>query len=208
MSTRHSGRPREPNDVYTTPAWCVDALIPHLPARLHVWEPACGPARSIVYALTAKGYTVSSSDISIGVDFLKTEAAPHGVTAIVTNPPYTRPMPQRFIEHSLMLMKPVGGMVAMLLRSAYGHAKTRQHLFRECPVFACKIELTARVRWYPIGPGSDDDPSTDHCWHVWDWRHRGPAELHFEPAQAGAETGEFCHTFCHTRFLPRHTTPP
>ena len=64
------------------------------------------------------------------------------VQAIITNPPYA--LAQNFIEHALELMKP-DGIVAMLLRTDFDHAKTRQHLFGGCDQFAKKVVLTKRI---------------------------------------------------------------
>jgi hypothetical protein len=50
------------------------------------------------------------------------------------NPPYISAT--LFIEHALRLMSG-GGKVAMLLRTDFDHAKTRRHLFSDCPAFAC-----------------------------------------------------------------------
>jgi len=44
--------------------------------------------------------------------------------------------------------------VAMLLRTDFDHAKTRWHLFSDCPAFACKIVLTKRIRWIENSTGS------------------------------------------------------
>ena len=116
---------------------------------------------------------VLATDIATGQDFLLAKAEP--VQAIITNPPYA--LAQRFIEHALELMKP-DGIVAMLLRTDFDHAKTRQHLFGGCDQFAKKVVLTKRIRRFEDSTGS---PSFNHCWMIWDWKHRGPPTLAYGP---------------------------
>jgi hypothetical protein len=120
LSQRNSGYERKPRDEYNTPAWVTRALLPHLPSGLTVWEPACGSG-GMAEELRLGGHTVHATDIVSGCDFLAAEGV---ADAIVTNPPYG--LAQRFIEHALRLSQRY---VAMLLRTDYDHARTRQHLF-------------------------------------------------------------------------------
>jgi hypothetical protein len=64
--------------------------------------------------------------------------------------------------------------VAMLLRTDFDHAATRAHLFARCSMFAKKVILTKRIRWFDDSNGS---PSFNHCWMIWDRLHRGPPTL-------------------------------
>jgi hypothetical protein len=87
MSQRESGYERKERDLYETPAWVTDAVIPHLPAgEWGIWEPAAGSGK-MVKALCLRGYSVTGTDIDEGKDFLLSEKPSH-VYAIVTNPPY------------------------------------------------------------------------------------------------------------------------
>src|SRR6516164_6694404 len=87
MSRVDSNYERKPNDAYQTPAWVVEALLPHLPDPTHkIWEPACGEG-NIVRVLADAGYSVYASDIIDGEDFFEAKTA-HDCTGIVTNPPY------------------------------------------------------------------------------------------------------------------------
>ena len=170
MSQRESGYERKARDAYETPAWTTEALMPHIGARLHVWEPAAGSGK-MVRALCDAGHVVKASDIMEGQDFLQTKSI-FNVDAIVTNPPYSHA--RAFIEHVLRLMKPSRGLVAMLLRCDYDHASTRQHLFGNCSAFAKKLILTKRIVWFD---GPKVAPSFNHAWFVWDWKHKGPPTL-------------------------------
>lgn len=175
MSQRHSGYKRAARELYETPEWVTLALIPHLrPPRIKmIWEPAAGSGK-MVAAFRKAGFAVYGTDANTGTDFLwktKTRA-----DAIFTNPPFIDS--RRFIEHALLLMKPVNGRVAMLLSSDYDYAQTRQHLFGQCPAFAKKVNLTERIVWFEREGAA---PSENHAWYIWDWRHTGPPELAYGP---------------------------
>ncbi len=172
MSQRHSGYERKADDKYLTPAWVTQALIPHIPYRIRtIWEPAAGEGK-MAKVLTDAGYTVITSDITEGGDFLdnKTHTVPFN-EAIITNPPYS--LAREFIECSLQR----AGFVAMLLRADYDHAKTRQHLFLDTR-FAKKIILTKRIRWFE---GTTGGPSFNHQWLIWDVEHKGPPVIAYGP---------------------------
>ena len=114
-----------------------------------------------------------STDISAGQDFLLAGEQP--VDAIVTNPPYN--FATQFIGHALRLTTSRGGKVAMLLRTDFDHAKTRRHLFSDCPAFARKIVLTKRVRWIENSTGQ---PSFNHVCYIWDHKHTGKPTLEYD----------------------------
>jgi methylase of polypeptide subunit release factors len=173
VSQRGSGYQRKERDAYETPEWVTRALLTHLPAVKKVWEPAAGSGQ-MVAVLRKRAIEVVASDLADGIDFLG-ECDPRGADAIVTNPPYA--LAQEFIEHGLVLMQPVGGVVAMLLRTDYDHAKTRMHLFHGSPAFAKKLVLTKRVVWF-AGPNAA--PSFNHAWYIWNWRHNGPPTIAYD----------------------------
>ena len=62
----------------------------------------------------------------------------------------------------------------MLLRTDFDHAASRRHLFADCAMFAKKVVLTKRIRWFEDSNGS---PSFNHCWMIWDRQHQGPPTL-------------------------------
>jgi hypothetical protein len=172
MSQLYSGYERVERDLYETPEWVTKVIAPYLPPHRPVWEPACGSGK-MSRALVACGLPVTSSDIHLGEDFLKTTTSRADV--IVTNPPYK--LARRFIEHALQLAGPTG-VVAMLLRTDYDHASTRQHLFSACPQFAGKVVLTKRIVWFDDGaPGAN--PSFNHAWYIWRGDHSGPPALSY-----------------------------
>jgi hypothetical protein len=169
MSQRDSGYERKALDCYETPHWVTECLLPHIPERItSIWECAAGSGRMVAALMTR--YTVCGTDIDCGRDSLAETKSDY--PAIITNPPYS--LAQRFIEHALNLTRPHNGFGAMLLRCDFDHAKTRQHLFGQCPQFAKKLVLTRRIRWIE---GSNGSPSFNHAWFVWSWRHQGPPTL-------------------------------
>lgn len=172
MSQRDSGYERKERDLYETPEWVTRALLPHLSVGVRaIWEPACGSGK-MSRVLEAAGYRVHATDIEQGEDFLAFEGAGLFTDAVVTNPPYVHA--QKFIERALC----VAEHVAMLLRTDFDHAKTRQHLFSMSPRFAKKVVLTKRIQWFEDSKGQ---PSFNHAWFIWDWQHKGPPTLAYGP---------------------------
>lgn len=182
MSQRSSGYIRKERDLYQTPAWVTRAMLPFIPQRVrHVWEPACGDG-CMVSELKAGGYSVRATDIhNTDWDFLmrpqwvEPEGEPQ-IQAIITNPPFE--LATEFIDRALQFMEKPGGLVAMLLRTDFDHAKSRSHLFGDCPAFSRKIVLRKRIVWFVEGNGKPKaSPSFNHAWFLWDWTHEGPATL-------------------------------
>lgn len=175
MSQRDSGYLRKERDLYETPPWVTRALVPHLSPYPQIWEPACGSGQ-MVKVLQEAGYTVRFTDIDHGRDFMfEREKA----DCIVTNPPYE--LATEFVEHALRLTQPYG-LVAMLLRTDFDHAKSRSHLFRDCPAFAKKLVLTKRIAWFVEADGKPKaSPSFNHAWYIWDWKHEGAPTLAYGP---------------------------
>ena len=69
MSQRDSGYERQERDLYETPAWVTEALLPHLPECRTIWEPAAGSGK-MSRVLEGFAGTVISSDLAGGQDFL------------------------------------------------------------------------------------------------------------------------------------------
>ena len=185
MSQRDSGYERKERDLYETPEWVTWALIPWLPGKLNVWEPAAGSGK-MSRALTEAGHRVFHTDINcplecLQIDFLKCrQDMGIGNNAIITNPPYE--LAAEFCDHALSLMEIRQGIVAMLLRTDFDHAKSRAHLFRDCPAFAKKIVLMKRICWFVEANGKPKaSPSFNHAWYIWDWKHEGPPTIGYGP---------------------------
>jgi hypothetical protein len=164
MSQRHSEYERRLADDYPTPSWAAQVVIPYLPPKVvRAWDPAEG-AGGMVQALSQAGLPT----IGTGGDFLKLVELPDPrINAIVTNPPYgpNGRLAVRFIERARTLVP----FVAMLLKVDFDSGRTRVHLFRDCPAFACKLTLLDRIEWFAGDYGS----STNHSWFIWDRTHSG-----------------------------------
>lgn len=179
MSQRESGYARKDRDLYETPEWVTEVVAQYLGPTGDgvVWEPACGSGK--MQRVLQQYYDVVGSDIYLGCDFLKSGMV-SGARRIVTNPPYESATD--FCEHALRLTEPVGGLVAMLLRTDFDHAKSRTHLFRDCPAFAKKVVLMKRIAWFVEANGKPKaSPSFNHAWYIWDWKHDGPPTIGYGP---------------------------
>jgi hypothetical protein len=177
MSQRNSEYARQPRDLYETPHWVTEALIPHIRNITSVWEPACGSGK-ITDVLAAYDKDVVSTDIETGYDFLK---MPNETSAaIITNPPFL--LAEKFINHALSLTAREKGIVIMLLPINFDAAKGRNYLFGACQPFRKKIILTRRIVWFKRVDGIREAPSENHAWYVWDWKHSGPPTIayHYE----------------------------
>ena len=178
MSQRQSGYRRQPDDVYETPSWVTQVVAPYLRKNcLRLWDPANGPASKFAKVLRDEGFRV----VATNDDFLaKTSLPASGIDGICTNPPYgaSGRLACQFIAHALELA-PV---VAMLLRVDFDSGKTRTKLFRDCTAFDHKIVLLDRIVWFERegAPG----PSDNHCWLIWNARHRGPPTISYAGKEA------------------------
>jgi hypothetical protein len=176
MSQRCSGYDRIEDDRYVTPEWVTLALLPHLPRKpSRILEPAAGDG-AMAKVLRTVADVVEVDVANGGPDFLTAKAAAHGCDAIITNPPYK--LATEFIDRAVVATEPCHGMVAMLLRTDFDHAKSRRYLFADCEAFAKKVVLTQRIRWFAQSTGS---PSFNHAWLIWDWQHKGPPTIGYAP---------------------------
>lgn len=182
MSQRKSGYERKEHDLYETPEWVTEALLPHIPKTMKIWEPACGNGK--MSAVLAKDHHVVATDIfdygNVTIDFLQTSAPVVNPDAIITNPPYE--LATEFIEQALEFQKETNGLVAMLLRTDFDHAKSRRHLFADHQAFAKKLVLTKRIKWFLDSKGQ---PSFNHAWFVWDWKNLESPKLAYGPIYPG-----------------------
>jgi len=172
MSQRVSGYERKADEQYETVAWVVAALLLHLPPVTCAWDPCDRGSGRLVATLARLGIEAIGTD----TDFLTIGKPPAGVTHLITNPPYGEnrrgELAMRFIEHALELGVPS---VAMLLRNDFDSAVGRQHLFRNNPMFAGKVVLLSRIKWF-VGPSS---PSDNHAWALFDRKHVGPPTIRY-----------------------------
>lgn len=176
MSQRDSGYERKERDLYETPAWVTLALLPHLRKLGCIWEPAAGSGKMVRVLQSIEETVICHSDIETGTDFFQERYPMGGADGIVTNPPYE--FATEFVTRSLSLTQVAQGVVALLLRTDFDHAKTRQFLFGTCKQFSKKLVLTKRIKWFEDSKGQ---PSFNHAWFIWDWKHQGAPTLAYGP---------------------------
>lgn len=197
MGKHETSFERIERDLYPTPPWCIEALAEHVDLTgLEVWEPAAGSG-SMVEALKAAGATVHATDIhDYGyrldkvIDFTSGLHRAERFDSIVTNPPYgaRAKLAERFVEVGLQHIARDGGFLALLLPIDFDAAKSRRHLFADCPSFAGKIILTRRIVWF-ARPGKCESPKENHGWFIWERsviRCRQPVVLYAPCAEAKA----------------------
>lgn len=191
MAQRKSGYERKERDLYETPPWVTQAIIPYIPAihLARIWEPACGSGK-MAHVLNARYASDLVTYYTKGVtnkNFLEQESMPGDCTAIVTNPPFNREA-QKFIRHGLNLLgtraaRGQPGFMAMLLPVDFDSGKTRRDMFNDSPHYAGKLVLTSRIIWFERDDGTDN-PSANHAWFFWN-TEQGTAmptiNYHFKP---------------------------
>ena len=198
MGKHDSGYERIDRDHYpTTPPWPVSALAEHVPLRgKSVWEFACGK-KFMARHLEGEGATVFASDIhdygngqDAVFDFLA-PGEPAGLPPchiMATNPAFgvQGRTAVATIERGLERL-PKFETLALLLPSDFDFAKTRAHLFDDCPNFVGKIALRRRIKWFENG--SKHGPKENSAWFLWSRIRRAPRRL-FYTARTGAHDRE------------------
>jgi hypothetical protein len=162
-------------DLYETPPVAVEALLRVEQLPSYIWEPAAGRG-AIVNTLRAATYKVIASDIAdygfplhFIADFLTVPAAPAGVEAILTNPPFKIIGP--FIAHALDLVP----RVLVLARLALLESTRRTEILERrglarIHVFRNRLPFMHRDGW--TGPRASS--AIPFTWFCWDRAHRGP----------------------------------
>jgi len=170
---------RVERDHYPTPSWVVAALAEHVNlSGQRVWESACGDGR-MAEALKAAGarFVLATDIVDLGYcgfgerfDFLSGGRPKTSFDSIITNPPFGErgKLAEKFIEIGLIYIREGGGFLALLLPADFDFAKTRTHLFRDCPHFVGKIALTRRIIWFLRTDGKREAPRENSAWFLWE----------------------------------------
>jgi hypothetical protein len=109
FSNRQSHKPEQKGrDHCQSPPYAILPLLPYIPKRFVIWEPAKGEG-NIVRALESFGYNVISTSLDEGQDFFEYE--PRYYNTIVTNPPWS--LSAKWTQRCFELGKPF----ALLLKS-------------------------------------------------------------------------------------------
>ncbi len=151
MSSTGRARNREALGYYRTPAWCVEAILPHLPKHpLSVLDPGCGDGA--IGAVLAESFDVPiiGTELHEGraaeaeatghytvvhcADYLAEPAGRLAEPLIIGNPPF--PLAMQFVRQSLKLAKATGNdgwAVCMLLRLPWLASAGRREFHRANP---------------------------------------------------------------------------
>jgi hypothetical protein len=113
-----------PNDEFYTPAIAVEMILPYIPPHvIRIWECTAIEESKIVKVLRETGYSVISTHIETGFDFLRHEPADYDL--IITNPPYS--LKDEFLQRAFFLKKPF--MFLLPITSLEG--KNRNKMFQD-----------------------------------------------------------------------------
>jgi hypothetical protein len=176
MSATRMPRGERGLDFYATPAWCVEALLPHLP-RGRVLDPCCGDGA--ILRVVADAWKLVEDEV-YGIELDEVRAAeaarrlprseiarenalavaswPCGYgLSVVMNPPYT--FAEAFVRRALAEIAP-GGTVAALLRLGFLEGQARAAFHRAHP--ADVLVLPRRPSF--TGRGTD---ASAYAWFVW-----------------------------------------
>jgi hypothetical protein len=173
MASRHSGYPRDKNDFYLEPDWCVEQMLDAVSFDGAIHDPCCGIG-TIVSAAQRRGIAATGADLidrAEGrfpvVDFFADTAVREN---IVSNPPFHRGKLEQVLEHALRHVVP-GGRIALLTAMQFLNSQGRYHLFdpRQCE----RVLIHARRPSMPpgeliefFGESERHSGSTDYCWTV------------------------------------------
>jgi hypothetical protein len=155
---KRSSFERIPRDFYPTPAAAVPPLIPFLRGVRTFAEPCCGDG-ALVRHLEANGLRcVYASDVTTGQDALALDR--YGAAdAIITNPPYTRPLMHALIEHFARILP-----TWLLLDGDWKHTKQAAPFMPMCT----DIVSVGRLRWFE---GTSMCGKQNFAWQRFDARH-------------------------------------
>lgn len=173
MSKRTPGFERRDRDAYPTPLAAVAPLIPYLRGVRTFAEPCCGGGELGRHLELFGLVCVYAGDITTGQDALTL-----GVTdivtadAIITNPPYARPLMHAMIAH-LGQLRPTG----LLLESDWASTKQGAPFMAHCS----DIVAIGRVKWIADSPHTGKD---NFAWFRFDARHKSGPILHWRDRDA------------------------
>jgi hypothetical protein len=161
---KRSNFERRANDAYPTPREAVLPLVPHL-RGMHVFAEPCAGDGALVRHLESCGLRcVYAGDLADGQDAL---AIPRFDAPVITNPPWSRDLLHRLIEHFVA----AAPFTWLLFDANWAHTRQSRELIRHCS----QILPIGRVRWIPYSPYSGKD---DAAWFRFDRGHEAGPILH------------------------------
>ena len=164
---KRSSFERRPADFYPTPKAAVVPLIPYVRANgIRTFAEPCVGDGDLVRHLESFGLrSVYAGDIRTGQDALALDS--YGpVDAIITNPPYTRNLMHRLIEHFQRIAP-----TWLLLETDWVSTLQAVPYLGHCS----DIVAIGRVKWIEDSKHTGKD---NHAWYRFDARHRGGHAFH------------------------------
>jgi hypothetical protein len=156
---------RREADFYPTPRAAVVPLIPYL-RRIRSFAEPCAGDGALVRHLEEVGLRcVYAGDIRTGQDALAFNCY-GSADAIITNPPYTRDLMHRLIEHFQRILP-----TWLLLDADWASTRQAAPFMPSCS----DIVAIGRVKWIE---GSKHTGKDNHAWYRFDVRHKGRPTFH------------------------------
>jgi hypothetical protein len=192
---KRSNFERRPADFYPTPRAAVVPLIPYLRAsNVRSFAEPCAGEGDLVRHLEGFGlHCAYSGDISRGQDALEIDHY-GAVDCIITNPPYTRDLLHRLIEH----FQRIAPTWLLLTADWVSTLQAVPYLSR------CSDMVTiGRVKWFEHSKYTSKD---NFAWYRFDARHKGATATHGrDQAVVILRRTNICEQ-CRRSYEPRRST--
>jgi hypothetical protein len=183
---------RRDRDAYPTPRVAVLPLMPHLRGVRTFAEPCCGNG-DLVNHLESHGlHCLYRGDIATGQDALALESY-GGADAIITNPPWKRPILHPLIRHFQKIAP-----TWLLLDQDW--ACTKQAV----PYLACCTDILAIGRQIWI-PGTGKHGFDNAAWYRFDSHHAAGPIFHAYRSAPAAPHAILCGA-CNTPYRPQRSS--
>jgi hypothetical protein len=158
---------RIPRDFYPTPPAAVPPLIPHLRGIRSFAEPCCGNGDLIRHLESFGLRCAYAGDVATGQDALTLDADNCGYAdAIITNPPYERPLMHAMIRHFTSILP-----TWLLLETDWASTKQAGPFMPSCS----DIVSVGRLRWIE---GTAMSGKQNFAWYRFDERHSAGPIFH------------------------------
>ena len=158
----NSGKPRIKDDDYKTiDPRCVLGLMEHFNLKDKLVIDPCSPTGSGIIEQIA-----SHKIQCFGMPDYRLE---YCCDWVISNPPYKRPLVDDIVWDMIERLYRGGTIkdgVALLLRTNFDHAKSREKFFELCPNYYGQIKLLFRPTWFAKQDG-DATPFHNFVWHIW-----------------------------------------
>jgi len=188
---KRSSFERIPRDFYPTPYAAVPPLIPHLRA-VHSFAEPCSGDGALVRHLESFGLRCAyQGDIATGQDALGLEH--YGdADAVITNPPYTRPLMHALIQHFARILP-----TWLLLESDWAYTK------QASPFMPCCSDIVSvgRLRWIA---GTTMSSKENFAWYRFDARHHAGPIFHAHGSVSVSLRSRLC-TQCGKAYRPHRS---